>query len=88
MLLEEFQGAHHAIEAGLPRFVDAIAVMQMARAIHGKAHQELAFGKKLTPLVVEQDAVGLQGIRNSLAAGVMLLKLYSPAKKIDARDAR
>src|SRR5208283_4915477 len=67
---QSFDAAHHAIKSGLAAFVHAVGIVQFARTVNGNAYQELIFKEEFRPRVVQQDAVGLEGVGNLLAVGV------------------
>ena len=60
--------------------------MQFPRAVDRKANQELALREKLAPFVIQQDAIGLQGIRDLFSVGVSLLQLDDLAEELDAQQ--
>ena len=59
--------AHHAVERALPAAVAPIGVVEIARAVNAQADEEVVLLEEGAPLVVEQDAVGLERVLHDLA---------------------
>lgn len=85
---EGFDAAHHAIKGRLTAFVDTVGVVQLARTIDGNADKKLIFEKTFCPCIVEQDAIGLEGVGNLLAVGVFFLDLDKFPEIIDTQKRR
>ena len=62
--------------------------MQLARAVDGNADQELIFKEEFCPRIVEQDAIGLEGVGDLLAVGIFLLDLDEIPEIIDTQQRR
>ncbi|MNI60799.1 hypothetical protein D3C73_1160320 [compost metagenome] len=88
MLLEQSETAHHVVEAGAATFVWPIEVMDLARPVEAEADHEVFVGEKGAPLVIEQGAIGLQGIADDLAIGELTLISDRPLKKIQPQQRR
>ncbi len=73
MLLQQPQPTHDLVEAWLAPFVHAVNVVQRPRAINADAQQEVVFGKKGGPFVVQQRAIGLHGVQEGHARPPVLL---------------
>src|SRR5690606_29317357 len=86
MLLEQLQPANNRIKAGLLSLVDAVLVVQLARAIDGEADEELLFGEELSPFVVQQCPIGLQGVADGLAVGILALEFNNLAEVVDTQE--
>src|SRR5690606_225986 len=74
------------VEAGAAAFVRAVQVMQLSRSVEADAYRETFAGEKGTPGVVEQGAVGLQGIANVLAAGELALVVHGALEELQAEQ--
>ena len=68
--------------------------MQVPRAVDAEADQELVFGQESAPFIVEEGAIGLQGIVDALAAGIAALQFdhlaeeaYAEHESFDMSDA-
>ena len=64
---------HHPVEGALPAAVDPVGVVDLARAVDAQADQEVVLLEEGAPVVVEQDAVGLEGVLHGLAGPAVLL---------------
>ena len=64
---------HHQVEGALAAAVDAIGVVELARTVDAQADQEVVLLEEGAPLVVEQDAVGLERVLHHLARTAVLL---------------
>ena len=58
--------AHDEVERALPLAVAPVGVVQLARPVDAEADQEVVLLEEGAPGVVEQDAVGLEGLLNRL----------------------
>ena len=61
VLLQEAGGGEHAVEDRPPAEVVTVGVVQLARAVDAEPDEVVVLGEEGGPLVVEKDAVGLQG---------------------------
>ena len=71
--------AHHQVEGALAAAVDAVGVVQLARAVDAQADQEVVLLEERAPVVVEQQAVGLEGVLHGLAGPAVLLDQFDGA---------
>ena len=67
-------------------FIHAIEVVQFGGTVNGNPDQEMVLRQELAPAVVQQDAVGLKGVFNSLAVGILVLDGDDFAKKVHAQQ--
>jgi len=74
VLLEKAQAAHHARVRWLAAFVHAIGVVNIFRPVDGESDEKLVARQKLAPCIVEQRAVGLECIVDSLAVCILFLQ--------------
>ena len=88
MFLEETDAAHHAIKRGLATLVDTIRVMQLSGAIDGNSDEEVLLCKEISPLIIQQNAIGLKCVFNSLSIGILGLKRDNIAKIVDSQQRR
>ena len=86
MFLQQLQAAHDFVERRLLAFVDAIGVVHFRGAIDGEADEEIVRGEEFAPFVVEQRAVGLDGVGNDFTAREFFLERDDFAEKIDAEQ--
>jgi len=56
------QTAHDPVEGGLAALVDPVGVVQLAWTVHGKSDQEVVVPEESGPFVVDERAVGLDGV--------------------------
>ncbi len=63
--------------------------MEFLRAVEADAGQEMMFGQECAPVLVQQDAVGLQGIGDELTVcAVLFLKIDDLFIKIQSHQGR
>jgi hypothetical protein len=84
VLLQVIQTTHHLFEAGAAASVDSVVIVKLLRTVDGDTYQEVVLLEKLAPFVVQQHSVGLEGVLNALAAGVLFLELDHFAKIVDS----
>ena len=70
---------HHEIEGALAASVAPIGVVQFARAVDAQADQEVVFLEEGAPVVVEQQAVGLESVLHRLAGPAVFLDQFDGA---------
>ena len=70
----------------LSLFIDAVGIVEFGRAVDAQADEELIFDQEFAPRVVEQRAVGLEGIMDFFAVGVFFLEPDRLAKKLTPRS--
>ena len=88
VFMEYFDAAHDAVEGGTLAFVDAVVVVIFFGTVDRNADQEFVYGEEFTPLVVEERAVGLEGIVDRFSVGIFFLEGNNLAKEVDAEDGR
>ena len=82
---EHVDPLHHLVKGRPPCPVAAVTVVDRTRPIDADADQELLPGEEGAPGVVEQHAVGLEGIFDPHARWAMLfLQGYRPLEEVDA----
>ena len=64
---------HHQIEGALAATVQPVGVVQLARAVHTQADQKVVLLEEAAPVVIQQKAVGLEGVFDRLAGLAVLL---------------
>ncbi len=80
---------HHLVPGALRPPVDTVGVVQLLGAVDAEADEEVVLGEELAPLVVEQDAVGLERVLHHLVGPAVLLdQLDRLAKELDAHQGR
>jgi len=60
------QAAHDPVEGGLAALVDATGVVHRARSVDGQPDEEAVVVEEARPVGVDQRAVGLDGVDDSL----------------------
>ena len=84
VLAEMTPAVHHPVERALAAPVDAIGVVQFPRAVHAQADEEVVLLEERAPVVVDQQAVGLEGVLHGLAGpAVSLDQLDRAAKEVE-----
>ena len=86
---EHVQPLHHLVEGRPPGPVAPIAVVYPARPVDADADQEMLARKECAPVVVEQHAIGLEGVLDAHPFGtMMLLQRHRPLEEVDAKQGR
>ena len=62
VFLQQTQAAHDPIKGRSPAFVHTIHIVQVAWAVNADADQEVVFFKEGAPGIIQQGAVGLEGV--------------------------
>ncbi len=89
VLAQEAPAAHHQVEGALAAAVDAVGVVQLARAVDAQADQEVVLLEEHAPVVVEQQAVGLEGVLHRLAGlAVLVDQLDRAAEELELHQRR
>jgi len=57
---------HHQVESALAAAVNPVAVVHLVWAVNAQADEEMMFLEERTPVIVEQQAVGLEGVLHDL----------------------
>ena len=86
--LELLEPRQDAVEGGLFPLVDPVGVVQLARAVDADSHQELIFRQELGPLVIDQNAIRLEGVSHGLASCKALLQGDHFAEEPDPEEGR
>jgi len=77
LLLEQLDALDHALPGAAALLVDTVAVVHLFGAVEREAHQPLILAEEVAPVLVQQDAVGLDGVADALAvAAVLLFELH------------
>ena len=81
--------AHHFVERSGAALVDAVGVVQFARAVEAQPDEVVVLLEELAPLVVQQRSVRLHGVLER-HAGLLVLFLDSDGapEEVDAHDGR
>lgn len=72
----------------MPLFVHPAGVMQPRRSVDAQADEKLLRLQEFAPFVVEQRAVGLDGIVDAFAAGMLPLQLDDLAEELHPEQRR
>ena len=89
VLLEQPDRGDHLVENRAAPPVSPIGVVQLAGSIQAQPDQKLLVVQELAPLVVQKDAVGLEGVLHRHAGRrVLLLQLHGPAEEVDTHERR
>ena len=78
MLFQKIDALHYLAKRRRAHFVAPVLVVKLLRAVDRYAHQPVVITEKAAPLVVEQCAVGLDGVVDDAAGGIFFLKLDHP----------
>ena len=87
VLGEQLEAPQHPLGRGVSPLVDPVAVMELRRPVDADADQEAMLGEQLAPGIVQQRAVGLDGVLDLLARpAVPLGQLDRPAKELHPHE--
>ena len=78
VLVEQCDAPHHLLERRHPLLVATVLVVKLLRSIYRDPHEPVVLLKEAAPLVSEQCAVGLQGVVDGAATGILALQLHHP----------
>lgn len=86
-LSASFDRSGYLVERALASVIEAVVVVVFFGPIEAYPDEEPVFGEELAPFIVEEDAVGLQGIGYDLSIGaVFFLQAYQFFVKIQAHQ--
>ncbi len=74
VFFEAGEAAHGGVEGGFAVLVIAVEIVDGSGTIDGEADEEVVLGEEFTPRVVEEGAVGLEGVGDIFAVGELLLE--------------
>ena len=89
VFLEQPGSPHDPVKGSMASLVFPVKVVKLFGTIQAEADQEFVLVEKLAPLVVEEDAVGLEGVLD-LGAGLLIffLKLHGSPEEIETHESR
>ena len=89
MALQGVDAGHHSIKRWFAAAGDAIAVVQLSRAVNRQADKELIRFEEFSPGIVNQDTVGLQIVFDPLAGlFILLLEFHYFVEKLQPHQGR
>ncbi len=89
MFLQIVQALHHPIEGRLALLIPPKGIVPLTGPVDADPYQKVVFPEKSGPFVIDQGAVGLDGIQDShTGAAIFLLVLDRASKKIQAHQHR
>ena len=89
VLAQAVPAAHHVVEAALVPLVDAVGIVQMPRTVDADADEVVVLLEECRPFVVDQRAVGLNGVQHALMRlAVLVRQLDGAAKEVQAAQHR
>jgi len=87
MFFEQSNAAQDTIEGGRAALVPAIEIMRFARTVEADPDQKAIFGEEFAPLIVQQGAIGLQGVINvHTGTRIFFLISHRAAEEIHAHQ--
>ncbi len=85
MFPEKSCGSHDFVEGPSACSVFAVEIVKFTGAIYAESNEEIVLSEEPAPLVVKQDAVGLEGVFDVGARfPVFFLKLHGSPEKIES----
>ncbi len=89
MFLEQPDSLHDPVEGSMASLVLPVGVVKFFGTIHAQADKEVVFMEESAPLVIEEDAVGLEGVLDPGARLlIFFLELHGPAEEIEPHQGR
>ena len=89
MLPQQAITLHHLPVCGLLVFGHAIGVVQRRRTVDAEADDKIFSGQKAAPVVIQENAVRLDGVGDAPAVGpVLALEFHDAAKIIQSENGR
>jgi len=89
VLLTLFNASHHPVERAGTGAVHAVGVVKFSRPINADAQQKFIVVKELAPIVIEQNAVGLQRVADLLTGlATFFLQFNRPSEEIYPHQGR
>lgn len=76
VLAQHPPAVHHLVERAAGAAVEPVGVVDLSGPVTAQPHQEVVLLEEFTPLVVEQDAVGLEGVLHHLVGPAVLLDQF------------
>ena len=70
---QQLPAPHHPVKRTSTKTIDPVTVMQCARAVDAQANKKSVLLQKLAPVFVDQRAIGLDAVLDSLARSAVLL---------------
>jgi hypothetical protein len=86
---EEFVAANYIGKTSVTSLVDAVRVVHALWTVDAKPDKNVILFEKLTPLIVQQRAVCLNGVQNALPGfSIPLNVMNGTAKEVDPQEGR
>jgi hypothetical protein len=87
MLLQQSRSPQHFLERRRATFIYPVSIMHGLRTIQTQPDQEVMFEEKLTPIIIQEDAIGLHGMLNlDAGACICLYKIHCTFEKIQSHQ--
>ena len=81
--IQDLKTAHDTSEGWLAALVDAVGIVDIFRAIDGESDKEAVPREEFTPGFVQQRAVGLEGVVDSLPFSISSAAIPGRARKME-----
>jgi hypothetical protein len=82
MLAQEFIAVHYLAVGGLPSLGKAVAVVHLLWAVQADSYGETLSGKKTTPVLINERAIGLNPVDDLTVRGPMLALQFNDLMKV------
>ena len=69
---EDLRSANYSAVGTLSGGIETVGIVDIFVSIHGKPHKEMVFCEELGPFIIDEIAVGLNGMADANAAGIVL----------------
>ncbi len=76
MLFQQFNSLHHPVKRGATHLVATIFVVKILWPVDRDANEKVILFKEFTPIIVQQGAVGLNGIVYLPSTAIFFLQFY------------
>lgn len=89
VLLKQLEGSINFLKGRPPALVNPIGIVQLPGAVHAQADQKTMLLEEATPIAIEKDAIGLEGVFDAhVRLAILLLQGNGFAEKLQTHQGR
>ena len=86
MFLEQRQPRHDLIKSRSPVSLDPVSIVEFSRTINTEPDKKTVLFEKAAPVIGEEGTVGLNGVADLFAPGILFLKRHYRSKIVDTQQ--